>query len=225
MRSQIGRRPSSGLSHHWIRCIVAALVGCGLGCSEAPATVCGPGVCPSGSTCNVESGACEPAVEGEPAIGPLGGYISAALTRDSELLVGTYDFAFSAAVLEHHDAEGEVTRWRVDGGDSDTGDVGTHLALALDKSDQPFLAYYDRTHAALRLADRATGAWRIRSVDGGQGQPDVGRWVGLVVDDLGYAHMAYRNQTDKRLRVLSTSAEAPEPYGCRGPDEPGRNET
>lgn len=167
--------------------------------------MCAPELCPAGTTCEPETGTCV-AIDGEaPPVGELGGVVSAALSSSGDVLVAAYDFGFSALVLQTHYGD-RVEQVRVDGGAA-MSDVGWGAAMGIGSGDEVRIAYYDRTRRDLRVASRDAGVWTLATADG-EGE-DVGRWPSLVVDDLAFAHVAYRDDTSSRLRVLSLA-----PHGC-----------
>ncbi len=189
-----------------------ALLAVASGCSDAPVELCGAGLCPKGTACVASTGECVPVPGSEVLVGDTGIYLSSALSRDGALLVASYDTSFRALVLREQRADGEVLVTRVDGG-ADSDDVGAHAALALDKDDQPHIAYYDRTHKRLKVASRSAGVWSVAEADGAD---DVGRWASIVVDDNANVHVAYRDETNRRLRVLSMASAGCRPEGLAG---------
>ncbi len=77
---------------------------------------------------------------------------------------------------------GAPTGWR--GGVADPGDdVGQYSSIAVN-GDRTYIAYYDATNAALKVAMRTgTAAWRIHAVDlaGGTRRVDNGRYASITV--------------------------------------------
>ncbi len=190
-----------------VACVIgAAAVFTVGGCAEDPVTLCSPGVCPGGTTCEPFTGQCIPEAVAEAPVGTLGIFVSSAQTADGQVMVASYDSVFRALVLTETSSDGVAHVTRVDGGDD--ADVGLHAALSLDKQDQPHVAYYDRSNRDLKIASRSAAQWSVVTADS---EGDVGRWVSIVVDDNSNAHVAYRDETNRELRILSMA-----PYGCRG---------
>lgn len=68
--------------------------------------------------------------------------------------------------------------WR--GGQTESGDdVGLWTSIAVDGSGSPAVAYYDRTHKALKFAQLRDKAWNIMTVET-KAQSDIGRYAKLL---------------------------------------------
>lgn len=106
-------------------------------------------------------------------------------------------------------------------GQSDAGDdVGQYASLALDKSQQPRIAYYDVTHRALKYA-RANGrTWEshtVATVDSKSESAWAGRYASLSLDEAGVpsiAFMAYglpdgKGGLEARLRIATARSATP----------------
>lgn len=187
---------------------IAALVLAG-GCADEAVTHCGAGVCPAGTECDETSGLCVAQPPPQTQAPSPGAQVSLARTRDGVVLMATYDTAVRGVFLTETGAGAEPVSSLVDDGGGPAIDVGSSLSLALDKSDEPTVAYYDRTSGDLRLAFRKNASWRVAVVDGTEGT-DVGRSPSVIVDGLGRPHMVYRDDTGRRLRFLSLAE-----HGCR----------
>src|SRR5262249_23555547 len=73
----------------------------------------------------------------------------------------------------------DVTGWR--GGQTAAGDdVGQWASIAVDAMGNPAIAYYDRTHRALKFAQRSGTHWSSHTVDGPPGA-DNGRYAKLSI--------------------------------------------
>jgi hypothetical protein len=82
------------------------------------------------------------------------------------------------------------------------GDAGYPNSVAIQPSTgRIHVAYYDAANQDLRYARKDPGgAWVLRLVDSGG---DVGRYASLAVDGLGIVHIAYRDETNRSLKVAS----------------------
>jgi hypothetical protein len=108
----------------------------------------------------------------------------------------------------------DVTGFR--GGQTAPGDdVGLYTSIAVDGAGQPVIAYYDRTHRALKLARRAGGVWSAHTVAGGAG--DHGRHAKLLPHAGGFviAYLAIvAGGTDgaliSKVRLATSATEAPQ---------------
>ena len=91
------------------------------------------------------------------------------------------------------------------GGISDKGDdVGRYTSIATSSTNEPIIAYYDKTHGALKFASFGAIRWHTHTVDVGIGAPGDGRRRRrpLDVDD----HGARRKAGDRLLGVGGKTA-------------------
>ncbi|HWE30136.1 MAG TPA: hypothetical protein VHB97_19135, partial [Polyangia bacterium] len=83
------------------------------------------------------------------------------------------------------------------GGISDKGDdVGRYTSIATSSTNEPVIAYYDKTHGALKFASFGAIRWHTHTVDVGMGTPDaggddVGRWTSMTIGPDGKPAIAY----------------------------------
>ncbi|MGZ3437989.1 MAG: MYXO-CTERM sorting domain-containing protein, partial [Polyangia bacterium] len=83
------------------------------------------------------------------------------------------------------------------GGVSDKGDdVGRYTSIATSATNEPIIAYYDKTHGALKFASFGAIRWHTHTVDVGIGAPatggdDIGRWTSMTMGPDGKPAIAY----------------------------------
>ncbi|MGZ3407680.1 MAG: hypothetical protein ACXVAN_14620, partial [Polyangia bacterium] len=83
------------------------------------------------------------------------------------------------------------------GGVSDKGDdVGRYTSIATSATSEPIIAYYDKTHGALKFASFGAIRWHTHTVDVGIGAPatggdDIGRWTSMTMGPDGKPAIAY----------------------------------
>jgi hypothetical protein len=83
------------------------------------------------------------------------------------------------------------------GGISDKGDdVGRYTSIATASTNEPIIAYYDKTHGALKFSSFGAIRWHAHTVDVGVGSPDtggddVGRWTSMTIGPDGRPAIAY----------------------------------
>ncbi|WP_235879705.1 MYXO-CTERM sorting domain-containing protein [Polyangium aurulentum] len=66
------------------------------------------------------------------------------------------------------------------GGQTEAGDdVGLWTSIAVDDAGRPAVAYYDRTHRALKFAQSTASGWSVMTVET-QPQSDIGRYAKLL---------------------------------------------
>jgi hypothetical protein len=84
-----------------------------------------------------------------------------------------------------------------------SGDVGSHLALALRADQRPFLAYHDETNGNLKIhdcADAACTSGTRRTLDT---TGDVGQSVAVAIGPTGLPFIAYRDATAQTLKAYA----------------------
>jgi hypothetical protein len=81
-----------------------------------------------------------------------------------------------------------------------SGNVGTHLALALDADGSPCLAYYDAGNHKLIYASWNDGSWELETVDS---TADMGWYVSLALDVAGRPRISYHDNTNHDLRYAA----------------------
>lgn len=83
------------------------------------------------------------------------------------------------------------------GGISSKGDdVGRYTSIATSSFSEPIIAYYDKTHGALKFASFGAIRWHNHTVDVGVGSPssggdDIGKWASMTVGPDGNPAIAY----------------------------------
>ncbi|MCU1280393.1 MAG: hypothetical protein JWM53_3939, partial [bacterium] len=91
----------------------------------------------------------------------------------------------------------DITNSHNRGGVSDKGDdVGRYTSIATSANSEPIIAYYDKTHGALKFASFGAIRWHSHTVDVGIGAPDsggddVGRWTSMTMGPDGKPAIAY----------------------------------
>ena len=132
-----------------------------------------------------------------------GQWASLALDASSHPVVAHYDIGKANLRVAHWDGTaftGEV----VDEGEgaTDTGgaeieaDVGKYARLKIAGGVE-YIAYYDATNSALKLAHGTAGAYTVEVVDD---SADVGTWPDMMIDDQGAVHIAYQDVTNQDLK-------------------------
>ncbi|MDB4965555.1 MAG: hypothetical protein JWN44_1244 [Myxococcales bacterium] len=83
------------------------------------------------------------------------------------------------------------------GGISSKGDdVGRYTSIATSSTNEPIIAYYDKTHGSLKFASFGAIRWHTHVVDIGTGAPasggdDIGKWTSMTVGPDGNPAIAY----------------------------------
>ncbi|HXU69690.1 MAG TPA: hypothetical protein VN947_10190 [Polyangia bacterium] len=196
--------------------IVAALsfVAAGCGCSnknscsiddDCAKMMCDPGEVPA---CMANECGCIPDI----APGDVGRFSSMTLIG-TDAYVAAYNNDYGDLMIGHITPPGVVSGWDfVDGvpdeppdipnshnrgGISDKGDdVGRYTSIATSSTSEPIIAYYDKTHGALKFASFGAIRWHSHTVDVGVGSPDsggddIGKWTSMTVGPDGKPAIAY----------------------------------
>jgi hypothetical protein len=110
----------------------------------------------------------------------------------------------------------DVTGFR--GGQTESGDdVGTWTSIAVDAKGNPAVAYFDRTHHALKFAQLDGAAWQISTIEG-KDHADIGRYAKLIAQGSGFV-IAYQwlgpggdnGALASKVRVATTTRATPKP--------------
>jgi hypothetical protein len=116
----------------------------------------------------------------------------------------------------------------VRGGVTDPGDdVGRYTSVAITKSGDPVVAYYDQTHASLKFATFGAVRWHTHTVDKATGTPgkggdDFGRYASMTLAPDGSPGIAYYAEVAKGASGMRESqlrfAQAKTPYPMAASD-------
>jgi hypothetical protein len=87
-----------------------------------------------------------------------------------------------------------------------TNFVGSPIALVLDASGNPKVAYHDRPMGNLKFASKSAGVWTIEVADGVTN--DVGWGLSMALDRLGNPHVGYVDWTTNNLLYARKSGGA-----------------
>ena len=166
------------------------------------------------SECVLDNAECD-CVELEPLDPGRLGRHSDIVMVDGAVVVSAYAEDWGDLVVGHYTEALGYVWWWVDGVpddgaivagpsgprggvDGDGDDVGTYTAIAADEDGALHVAYYDRTHRALRYAHGAPDGvddngrprfdWSVVTVDD---EGDAGRWASISVDARGVPGLAY----------------------------------
>ncbi|MGA1871661.1 MAG: hypothetical protein ACMUJM_24300 [bacterium] len=82
------------------------------------------------------------------------------------------------------------------------GIVGYHSSLAFDSQNNPYIAYYDSSHSALKYATYANGLWESVTVDD---EGSVGTFASLAIDSLDNVHIAYYDGGNSDLKYATNA--------------------
>ena len=202
---------------------LAAAVNAGCACQSnvhSGCTVdddCRGTVCPAGQLPACMSNAC--GCGNDTPIGDIGRFSSMAM-RGPTAYVAAYNTTYGDLMIGDISPPGVVTNWtfvdgvpetsssdnplsQVRGGITDPGDdVGKYTSLAIDKSGDPIVAYYDATHGALKFASFGAVRWHAHVVDHGTGLPkaggdNIGKWASLTFAKDGSPGIAYYAEVAK----------------------------
>lgn len=104
------------------------------------------------------------------------------------------------------------------GGQTESGDdVGTWTSIAVDDKGNPAVAYFDRTHHALKFAKLDGTAWQISTIEGKE-NADIGRYAKLIAQGSGFV-VAYQwigpggdnGALASKVRIATTTSASPTP--------------
>jgi hypothetical protein len=149
-------------------------------------TPCRDGYCAAGSKCLAETARCTPTIKGcaeECAAG------TACISKD-----GTPS------------CEGIFAKTKLD---AYPDAVGDYISIAPDNKGGFGLAYYDRIHGNLVVANKVGGAWKQLIVDGqatdGTDTGDMGIGASLFIDAQGNWHLTYVDGLNEALRYVKVT--------------------
>lgn len=181
-------------------------------CSSS-ALPCG-GFCPAGEYCSAEENRCLPI---RPAACPedLGRYLSLAIDSTGRLWFASYTESYGDLVVGVENPDGTLQCDYVDGRPAEIpfpppagapppiqgDDVGLWSSLALDSADRPHVAYFDRTHGKLKLAERDEAGWHIAALPELEGDGVFGRGGSLALNSAGQPRIAYFHDGRRELRL------------------------
>ncbi len=188
--------------------------------SSALAAACSPsavpcgGFCPSGEYCNVEENQCLP-IRPDACPEDLGRYLSLAIDSTGRLWFASYTESYGDLVVGVENPDGNLQCDYVDGRPANVpfsvpagtpppiqgDDVGLWSSLALDAADRPHVAYFDRTHGKLKLAERDESGWHIAALPEIEIDGVFGRGGSLALDSAGQARVAYFHDGRHELRL------------------------
>lgn len=241
------RRRSLALAGLWLvgGAVLASQPGCSCGSSSKDMA---PTTCEEATDCSAD--ACDPGTipfcidntcvcaDGVPA-GRIGPYSDVAVANDGAIWVSAYAQSHGDLVVAKTTGgriADEAWEWvdgvpdgpvivpdgKVrDGIDEDGPDVGMYTSIAIAPDGTPMVAYFDRTTASLKLAQRINGAWQIHVVDEGTGTlGELGKLAGMYAsltlrsDDgrPGIAYLAHiKDARGTHAEVRFVSAQSPHP--------------
>jgi hypothetical protein len=127
---------------------------------------------------------------------PGGYWHSAAVRPDGNVCVAYQDI--NTLTLKYAcQNSSSCTGWTIQDIDYASG-TGAYASLAFNSQAQPYIAYYDSTIGALKVATQVGLNWELEVVDD-QGNKDVGRYTNIVIDADDFVHITYYNVTDRKI--------------------------
>lgn len=190
----------------------ASLVaGCG---SSTQCTIdddCSAMACPGGQVAQCQSSMCICAPDIVP--GDVGRFSSMTLIGQ-QAFVAAYNTYYGDLMIGHVTPPGVVPEWDFVDGFPDEGptnvtnshirggvetkgdDVGRYTSIQVTPQNTPVIAYYDKTHGALKFASFNVIRWQAHTVDHGVGKPgaggdDIGKYASMSLDKDGKPSIAY----------------------------------
>ncbi len=167
--------------------------------------------CDSGQIPQCQTGMCVCTPDVPP--GDTGRFSSMTLVGNAAY-VSAYNTTYGDLMIGHVVPPGVVTNWdfvdgvpeeapdingsHVRGGIQENGDDdGRYTSIQSTASNDPIIAYYDKTHGGLKFASFGVIRWHSHVVDQGVSAPaaidgdDVGRWASLTLSKSGIPAIAY----------------------------------
>ena len=78
------------------------------------------------------------------------------------------------------------------------GSVGAYAALAFNSADEPYIAYYDESHADLKVARLSGGSWEVMTVDS---SGSVGQAPSIAIDSKNIVYISYYDASSESLKL------------------------
>ena len=194
----------------------------GCGCqSKSQCSVdddCAKMQCPANQvpSCSSNMCGCVPDV----GLGEIGRFASMTVI-DATSYVAAYNTTYGDLMIGHISPPGIVTNWdfvdgvpdvpadvpnsHVRGGIQEPGDDdGRYTSIGASSTNEPIIAYYDKTHGSLKFASFGVVRWRSHVIDAGnvtlEGTgDDIGRWASMTVDSDGKPGIAYSAWVQKGM--------------------------
>jgi hypothetical protein len=168
--------------------------------------------------------------------GDVGRFSSMALVGGTAY-VAAYNNTYGDLMIGHVAPPGLITNWdfvdgvpdespdvpasHVRGGIMDKGDdVGRYTSIQATPHNDPVMAYWDKTHNALKFASFGVVRWRAHTVDKAvTPDDDVGRWASLSLGRDGTPSIAYTaivhtgtpsGQPESQLRWAKAKVQSPQ---------------
>jgi hypothetical protein len=151
-------------------------------------------------------------IERVPAVVPSG--VSIAVDSKNSPVIAYQDLSISALQYATRKSAGS---WSVETVDKQADPIipGAYCSVALDRKDNPHIAYYVRGQKVLKYATRKkNGKWETTVVDNDE---DVGAYSSLALDKNGKPHIAYCDftrgiirycyQDGKRWKIVKTNCQ------------------
>ena len=141
------------------------------------------------------------------------GRFSSMMLLGPNAYVAAYNNTYGDLMIGHVTPPAVVTEWdfvdgvpdespiyansHVRGGIQTNGDdVGRYTSIQATPKGDPIIAYYDKTHGALKFASFGVLRWHSYTIDKGDGAPegggdDIGRWASMTLGPDGAPGIAY----------------------------------
>lgn len=127
---------------------------------------------------------------------PGGFWHSAAIRPDGNLCVAYQDMNTLSLKYACQTGSG-CNGWTVLDVDPAEG-TGAYASLAFNSQSQPYIAYYDSSIGALKIATQLGPNWELDTIDD-QGTTDVGRFTNIAIDAEDRVHITYYNVTSRNI--------------------------